>query len=89
MSLDQMRWRSILIRPELSIMEAIQVIDKGVLRLAMVTDAQNRLQGVVTDGDVRRALLKRMDLREPVLTIMNPVPIFARMTDSRERILSM
>ncbi len=89
MSHDLERWRTILIRPEMSIMEAIQVIDKGALRLALVTDSNGRLLGVVTDGNVRRALLKHTDMKEPVKSIMNQAPTSARMVDSRERILSL
>ncbi|WP_420906588.1 nucleotidyltransferase family protein [Candidatus Magnetaquiglobus chichijimensis] len=89
MSREQERWRMILVRPDQSILEAVRVIDKGALRLALVTDAAEHLLGVVTDGDVRRALLKRVDMKEPVMTIMNISPTFARPADSRERILAM
>ncbi|MBF0189849.1 MAG: nucleotidyltransferase family protein [Magnetococcales bacterium] len=89
MNRGQERWQSIVIRPELSILEAVRVIDKGALRLALVTDDAGHLQGVVTDGDVRRALLKRVDMKEPVMNIMNPAPTFARASDTRERMLTM
>lgn len=89
MILDHERWRTILIHADMSIMDAMRVIDKGALRLALVTDAHNHLQGVVTDGDVRRALLKRIDMKEPIMNIMNATPTWARVTDSRERILSL
>ncbi|MBF0294100.1 MAG: nucleotidyltransferase family protein [Magnetococcales bacterium] len=89
MTLTRERWQHILIRPETTVLDAIRVIDKGALRLALVTDADRRLQGVVTDGDVRRALLKRIDMKEPVMNIMNATPTFARKADSRERILAM
>lgn len=89
MSSKQKSWRTILIQPEMSILEAMGVMDKGAQRLGLVVDLQGHLLGVVTDGDVRRALLKRIDLKEPVMNIMNATPTFGRMTDSRERILAL
>ncbi|MBF0628610.1 MAG: nucleotidyltransferase family protein [Magnetococcales bacterium] len=89
MSLEQLWWQAIMIRPELPLLETIRVIDKGGVRLALVTDDAGRLLGVVTDGDVRRALLKRVDMKEPVMNIMNATPSYARASESRERLLSM
>ena len=82
-------WQSVLIRADATLLETIQVLDKGALRIALVVDAHNRLQGVVTDGDIRRGLLNQIGMGEPVRTIMNPNPITARVSDSRDHILSL
>ena len=57
--------------PPLSpIRDAITIIDESNIQLALVIDENYRLVGTVTDGDVRRGLLKGVDLDESVQSIM-------------------
>lgn len=81
-------WESILVAPKTPIIEAIRIIDLSTLQIALVVDPQRTLLGTVTDGDVRRAILKGMDLSQPVAQIMNQKPIAADLNDSRESILA-
>ncbi|MEO5340322.1 MAG: nucleotidyltransferase family protein [Magnetococcus sp. MYC-9] len=85
----QKNWRSVLVQPESTILETIQVIDRGALRIALVVTPERRLLGVVTDGNIRRGLLNHVDLQEPVSRIMNPKPITVRVTDAREQVLAL
>ncbi len=57
-----------------SIRETIKVIDNSGLGIALVVDEQRRLLGTVTDGDVRRALLRGVEMESPVSTVMNQAP---------------
>ncbi|MBF0448778.1 MAG: nucleotidyltransferase family protein [Magnetococcales bacterium] len=82
-------WRLVVIQPCATIMDAITVIDKGALRVALVVDEQYHLLGVVTDGDVRRALLSRVDLSESVTQVMCSQPFVAYVSDSHEKIFSL
>lgn len=83
-------WKRILIKPDASIIEAIEIIDNGSLQIALVVDSDNRLLGTVTDGDVRRGLLKRIDINEePVTLIMNAKPTVARSNENREAIFAL
>lgn len=47
-----------LVRPESNLHEVIETIDRGAAQIALVVDASRKLLGVVTDGDIRRALLR-------------------------------
>lgn len=80
-------WRKVLISPNTAIRDAIKVIDEGALQIALVVDANQRLLGTVTDGDVRRGILKSIPLDAPASQIMNASPTTARIDDSRESIL--
>ncbi len=44
--------------PDATLMRALQVIDEGGEGISFMVDARHKLLGTVTDGDVRRALLK-------------------------------
>jgi len=64
----------IFVTPEQSIRQTLEAIDESGLAIALVVDPQHRLLGTVTDGDVRRAILRRVDMASPITTIMNAGP---------------
>ncbi len=70
-------WKESIILPAASIREALQTIDKSALQIAFVVDEERHLLGVVTDGDIRRSILRGGDLSQSVDTIMNIHPISA------------
>lgn len=57
--------------------DALRVLDEGGLRIALVVDEDGRLNGIVTDSEVRRALLRRVDFSSSVSAIMNFKPTTA------------
>ncbi|MGF1762550.1 nucleotidyltransferase family protein [Aliivibrio kagoshimensis] len=67
-------WKRVIIKPELSIKGALQIIDDNSIRTALVVDEGYQLLGVLSDGDIRRGLLKGLTLDSSVNTIMNKNP---------------
>jgi dTDP-glucose pyrophosphorylase len=84
----QAPWKSVIVSPTDSADAALRILDKGGLRIALVVDESGRLVGVVTDGDIRRALLRHADFSQPVSTIMNPQPTAARVGTTRRALRS-
>ncbi|MEL4420905.1 nucleotidyltransferase family protein [Shewanella algae] len=82
-------WNNVLIKPNDSIRDALEIINNEALRVALVVDNNQHLVGVVTDGDIRRGLLKNLSLAEPVLLVMNPSPTTAKAGTSREDLIEM
>ncbi len=68
-------WKSIQIYESTSIEKAIEIIDKGGVRGAIVTDQDSFLKGTLTDGDIRRGIIRGVNLKSDVREIMNPTPI--------------
>jgi dTDP-glucose pyrophosphorylase len=62
------------INKETTILEAISVLNSGD-RVVCILDDERNLVGVLTDGDVRRAILGGVPLDGRVERIMNPNPI--------------
>jgi dTDP-glucose pyrophosphorylase len=58
--------RSMTVPPGSSIADAMRAIDGGRASVALVVDAGGRLVGILTDGDIRRALLAGATLADPV-----------------------
>ena len=62
---------NIFVKPDLTIAEAINIIDKGASQIALVVDAEYRLLGTLTDGDIRRGLIHGKTLESRVEEVMH------------------
>ena len=72
-----------------SIKQALKVIDKGAIKVAVVLSDDGLLLGMLSDGDIRRALLKGMSLDDSITSIINRDPVVANIDDTKERILEL
>ena len=82
-------WRRALMGPEATLREAMAVIDSAGLQIGLVADTSERLLGTVTDGDLRRAILRGLALEESVGRVMNATPVTARHGMAREEVLEL
>lgn len=87
MTLDKDAWQRVLISPQYSVISSIEKIGKEALRVLLVVDENQHLLGVVTDGDIRRHLLRHGSLDAPVFDIMNKNPKTAYLTTNKEQLL--
>src|SRR5690348_5865523 len=69
-----MDFSGVVISPAATVGDAIAQIDRGGHQIALVLDDAGVLVGVVSDGDVRRGLLRGLTLESPASQIMNPSP---------------
>jgi len=82
-------WSNTLISPTNSVKDALVTIDKEALRGAIVVDENNKLLGVVSDGDIRRGLLAGISLDDPVAKIMNSDPIVASQNATKKQLIDL
>ncbi|QJQ99362.1 nucleotidyltransferase family protein [Halomonas sp. PGE1] len=82
------KWERALVSPGTALGEAIKVMDREALRIALVVDDEQRLLGTLTDGDVRRALLGKQTLGATVESIMFRHPKVAHRDWSKARMLA-
>ena len=68
-------WRKLAISSEDTVRKALEIIDKGGRNVALVIDEANKLQGIVTDGDIRRGLLRGAKLENAITGVYNSCPI--------------
>ena len=80
-------WKQSLISASTTLRETIKNIDASAIQIALVVDHEQRLLGTVTDGDVRRGILRGLDLDAPVSLVMNKQPTTARVNEAREHLL--
>jgi len=64
--------------------DAVRIIEANSSKIALVAAADRRLLGTVTDGDIRRGLLRALTLDSPIRMVMNSDPLFGRPDDTDE-----
>lgn len=72
-----------------TIRDALRAIQRGSVSAALAVTAENVLVGVVTDGDIRRALLDGSDLSHPVQRFIRRNPVVVAVTESRSSVLDL
>lgn len=82
-------WKKVVLSPERSVRDALAVINEEALRVCLVVDEEQHLLGVVTDGDVRRAILNNVSLTQSVTAVMNPTPITVSAKMARTELLEL
>ena len=82
-------WKNCCISKDTSIIETLRTIDEVALQFALVVSEKNHLLGVVTDGDIRRGLLRGVELSSPVEEIMNTKPVVANIRQEKHCIANM
>ncbi|MCT4619051.1 MAG: nucleotidyltransferase family protein [Marinisporobacter sp.] len=70
-----MNLQDLFITENITIKEALKKLDKTAKKILLITEG-NKLKGVITDGDIRRWILKNGDLCEKVSVIMNNNPMY-------------
>lgn len=65
-----MEIESLLVHQDASILKTIEILDKSGYGIVLITDENSRLIGLITDGDVRRGLLRGISLNDSVQKIM-------------------
>jgi dTDP-glucose pyrophosphorylase len=76
------------IRADASILDAMEAINAGAVEIAIVVDGEGRLLGLLSDGDIRRAILNGFTLEAPIAGIVNRRPLSLPESATREEILA-
>ena len=79
----------ICIYPTISIKEAMDIIGCGRVKIALVIDHDGQLLGTLSDGDIRRSILKGISLNENIKDIYNSNPIYIDKEKSQRELLDL
>ncbi|MFF2752174.1 nucleotidyltransferase family protein [Psychrobacillus sp. NPDC058041] len=81
------QWKDILVRESTSLFNTMKIIDDSSLQFALVVDENQRLLGTVTDGDIRRGILRGEGLEVEIQHVMNKTPLTASSGRTRSNYL--
>lgn len=74
-----MNIEKLLVLADERIQSAIERLDNNKAHIVLVVDQNQKLLGTVTDGDVRRGILRGVNLNDSIQVIMNPQPVVAKL----------
>jgi len=80
--------KSLTLPPRATFRSAIEKLNATRLGTLLVTEKNGKLSGIITDRDVRKAILDRKSLRTPVAQIMNGSFAACLTTESKRKVKS-
>lgn len=82
-------WQHTRVSENASVREAMIVLDQGGAQIALVVSDDDILLGVVTDGDIRRGILRGTSLDGPVASVMRRECFTVSLEDDRQKALDL
>jgi dTDP-glucose pyrophosphorylase/CBS domain-containing protein len=82
-------WEKALIGPEATFRDALISIDSTGMGMSLIVDRERRLLGVLSDGDLRRALIRGAGLEDAALSAANSEPFCIDQRQDRSATLKM
>lgn len=80
-------WRKALIPADASLQQVIRNLDESALQIALAVTHEGVLVGTITDGDIRRGLLRGLDLNSPADSIIHRDAMVVPPQMSRDMVL--
>ena len=86
MNLSEERWRQAILPEHSTVEQVIRNLDKVAIRIVLVANERAELLGTISDGDVRRGLLKGLSLTSPITTVIHRNPLVVPPEMGREMV---
>lgn len=71
MSTPENIWRQVILPIDATIQQAIRNLNESSMKIVVVVNARGELEGTISDGDIRRGLLKGLDFNSPIESIIH------------------
>lgn len=86
---EKKTWQHALLTNSATLQEAISNLDKVAIKIVLVVDGTGRLEGTISDGDIRRGLLRGLDMSSPITTVIHRNPFVVPPNMARETIMQL
>lgn len=71
MNTDEKIWRRAILPSTATIQDAIRNLDQVAIKIVLVVGESGELEGTISDGDIRRGLLRGLDMDSPITTVIH------------------
>ena len=78
MNSEDQVWRRALLPDTATIQEAIRNLDQVAIKIVLVVDGSGKLAGTISDGDIRRGLLRGLQMDSPITPSSSATPSWCR-----------
>lgn len=82
-------WRNAVLAANASLQQAIWNLNESAFQIVLVVSPDDVLQGTLTDGDIRRGLLRGLNLESPINSLVNQDPLVVPPQLGREAVLQL
>ncbi|MDH6525574.1 nucleotidyltransferase family protein [Polynucleobacter sphagniphilus] len=82
-------WRDAILPPNSNIGEVVKNLDKVAIKIALIASESGLFVGTISDGDIRRALLKGLNLESPIDSLINRSPFVVPPNVGRDMVTRM
>jgi dTDP-glucose pyrophosphorylase len=82
-------WKDVVVSPGTMLSDVIAKVDTSGLQIALVLAPDDSLLGILTDGDIRRAILAGKSLQVPVSEVMSVQPTTVTASTPRDEMLAL
>lgn len=82
-------WRRALLPNSATLQQAISCLDASAQQIAVIVSDDGQLLGTLTDGDIRRGLLRGLNLDSPIEDVVNRDPLVVPPQWGRETVLQL
>lgn len=82
-------WRKASLPTDATIQQAIKNLDQVAIKIVLVVNAAGELEGTISDGDIRRGLLKGLDLSSPITDVIYRNPLVVPPELGREMVMQL
>jgi dTDP-glucose pyrophosphorylase len=89
MNLPEQYWRQAILPPNAVIGQAVRNLDQIAIRIVMVVNAAGVLEGTISDGDIRRGLLRGLDLSSPITSVIHHNALVVQPKLGRELVMQL
>lgn len=89
MNSEDQVWRRALLPDTATIQEAIRNLDQVAIKIVLVVDPSGKLAGTISDGDIRRGLLRGLQMDSPITTVIHRNPFLVPPEMTRETIMQL
>lgn len=82
-------WRKAILPVHSSIEQAVRNLDQVAIRIVLVINERGELEGTISDGDIRRGLLKGLDLKSPIANVIHRNALVVPSEMGREMVMQL
>jgi dTDP-glucose pyrophosphorylase len=87
--MSDFRWKKSIIHSSSIVHDAVLALQSASIKIVMVVNDAGELVGTISDGDIRRALLKNVTLKDSVRNVLRKDPVVLAETASRDLALKL
>ena len=86
---DSRNWATASLSSDATLKDAIRSLNQSAMQIVLVVSSENTLLGTITDGDIRRGLLRGLTLDNLLTSVIRPSPLVVPPTMNRDIVLQL